>query len=152
MLKYVEYAIVTDEIPNEITLAINISGCPNHCPDCHSKYLWEDTGDYLTKEELNRLIEENEGITCVCFMGGDQDPNYITTMAHLVKYEYPSIKVGWYSGKETCSSKVLVSLDYLKLGPFIKERGPLTDPNTNQRLYTIKEGKLDKDITNMFWK
>ena len=28
-------------------------------------------------------------------------------------------------------------LDYIKMGPFIKERGPLNDRNTNQRLYKV---------------
>ncbi len=47
MLKYVDTAIVFSEIPGEITLAINISGCPNHCQGCHSKYLWKDYGEIL---------------------------------------------------------------------------------------------------------
>lgn len=39
MLKYVDTAIVFSEIPDEVTLAINISGCPNKCKNCHSQYL-----------------------------------------------------------------------------------------------------------------
>ena len=35
MLKYVNTGIVFQEIPDEVTLAINISGCPCHCPGCH---------------------------------------------------------------------------------------------------------------------
>ena len=31
MLNYYNYDIVCQEIPDEITLAINITGCPNHC-------------------------------------------------------------------------------------------------------------------------
>ena len=41
-MKYVSTEVVFVEIPNEITLAINISGCKIRCPDCHSKYLWDD--------------------------------------------------------------------------------------------------------------
>ena len=44
MLKYVNTDIVFQEIPDEVTLAINISNCPCHCPGCHSHYLWEDIG------------------------------------------------------------------------------------------------------------
>ena len=73
MLKYTDTEIVFREIPDEITLAINISGCPIHCPDCHSKELWQDIGEELTEEKLCSLIEENKGITCVCFMGGEND-------------------------------------------------------------------------------
>ena len=38
-MKYIDTKIVFSEVPDEITLAINISGCPIHCADCHSKYL-----------------------------------------------------------------------------------------------------------------
>ena len=48
MIKYVNTEVVFQEIPDETTLAINISGCPCHCPGCHSSYLWEDVGTPLT--------------------------------------------------------------------------------------------------------
>ena len=51
MLKYADYDIVFQEIPNEVTLAINISNCPNRCVGCHSPYLMEDVG-----EELNGIL------------------------------------------------------------------------------------------------
>lgn len=41
MLKYVNTDIVFQEFPDEVTLAINLSNCPCHCPGCHSSYLWE---------------------------------------------------------------------------------------------------------------
>ena len=44
MLKYVNTDIVFQEIPDEVTLAVNISNCPCRCPGCHSEYLWEDVG------------------------------------------------------------------------------------------------------------
>jgi len=39
MLKYTTAQVVFSEIPDEITLAINLSNCPIHCPNCHSKEL-----------------------------------------------------------------------------------------------------------------
>lgn len=70
-LKYKGYAIVFQEVPNEITLAINICGCPHKCKGCHSQYLWLDDGDILEKD-LNDIIDKyKDYITCVCFMGGD---------------------------------------------------------------------------------
>ena len=47
-MKYVDTAVTFAEIPDQICLCINISGCQFRCPDCHSKYLWEDTGTELT--------------------------------------------------------------------------------------------------------
>ena len=55
-MKY-QYAKVTfQEIPDEITLCIAISGCKVHCKNCNQKNLWKDKGKELDIEELNRLI------------------------------------------------------------------------------------------------
>lgn len=48
MVKYTDSQVTFREIPDEITLCINISGCPNHCEGCHSSYLAEDIGTKLT--------------------------------------------------------------------------------------------------------
>jgi len=152
MLKYTDTEIVFREIPDEITLAINISGCPIHCPDCHSKELWDDIGEKLTEETVKDLIDKNPGITCVSFMGGDNDPKEILILAGIIKIYYPNIKVAWYSGRKTVSVSAihLLCLDYIKTGPFIKEKGPLDNPNTNQHLYMKEENKY-VDITYKFW-
>ena len=50
MVKYVDTLVTFAEFPNEISLCINISGCPNHCPGCHSPYLAQDIGEVLNKE------------------------------------------------------------------------------------------------------
>ena len=60
-LKFVDIKIVFQEIPDEISMAFNISGCPIHCPDCHSKYLWKNTG---TKLDLNEVIEQTWNYVC----------------------------------------------------------------------------------------
>ena len=161
MLKYVDTAIVFSEIPGEITLAINISGCPNHCEGCHSKYLWKDYGEILNKESLFSLIEKNQGITCVCLMGGDQAPNTISWLAKCIKEDYPKLKVGWYSGKDNLSQDIYTEFfDYIKLGSYIENLGPLNNRNTNQKLYSYSKffsdhsviGKGWRDITYKFWK
>ena len=55
-----EIESVLSEIPNEITLAINITNCPCACKGCHSNYLGKDVGKYLSKEALLDLIKNNE--------------------------------------------------------------------------------------------
>ena len=35
----------------------------------------------LDEDTLNTIIQENDGITCVCFMGGDKSPEFIITLA-----------------------------------------------------------------------
>ena len=84
-MKYVDAKVVFQEIPDEITLAISISGCTIHCAGCHSKYLWDDIGELLTIDSLKQLIEKNSGITCVCFMGGDSSPLLIAKFAYFIK-------------------------------------------------------------------
>lgn len=98
-MKYVDTMVTFSEFPHEIALCINISGCPNHCKGCHSPYLAEDIGTPLNQETLRSLLKDNEGITCLGFLGGDQNPLTINELAKWVKEAYPSLKVGWYSGR-----------------------------------------------------
>ena len=96
-MKYVDTAVVFSEIPDEVTLAINISECPIRCPDCHSKYLWENIGKTLDETSLNSLIENNEGISCVCLMVGDANIEEVMKLLKHIKRKYPSLKTAWYS-------------------------------------------------------
>ena len=93
MLKYVETLVTFSEFPDEISLCINISNCPNACVNCHSSYLKEDIGTILDYKELDKLIQKNHGITCIGFMGGDRYPSEINKLAKYIKdnYELPSI-------------------------------------------------------------
>ena len=160
MLKYVNYDITFQEIPDEITLCINISNCPCHCIGCHSSYLAEDIGEGLTLDKIYKLIENNEGITCICFMGGDSSPKEIDMFARCIKDLY-DIKVAWYSGRQELSKHVnLMYLDYVKLGPYIEEFGPLNSKTTNQRFYQVIKSHYEDgtsgyellDTTYKFWK
>jgi len=154
MLKYVNTGIVFQEIPDEVTLSVNISGCPCRCPGCHSTYLWEDTGTPLTTTELESLIREyGQDITCVCFMGGDAEPEHVNVLAAYLHGRHPRLKVAWYSGRARIPGIVNKGdFDYIKVGPFIKHLGGLKSPGTNQRLYRrAANGDFD-DITPRFWK
>ncbi len=152
MLKYVDTKVVFAEIPDEITLAINISGCPCNCKGCHSSYLAEDIGEPLDLQRLTNLIDSNKGITCVGLMGGDANPSEVDDIAQDIKEYYPELKVGWYSGRQELSKDIeLSNFDYIKLGPYIEEFGPLNSKTTNQRFYKVN-GKELVDITSRFWK
>lgn len=151
MLKYVDTKIVFQEIPDEITLAINISNCPCHCKGCHSPYLAEDIGEELNSHSLKELIDNNKGITCISFMGGDSNPSDIDALAQWVKIYYP-LKVAWYSGRQELSKDIhLWNFSYIKLGPYMEDKGALDNVNTNQRFYKVVNDELI-DITSVFWK
>ena len=150
-MKYADTKIVMQEIPDEVTLAINISNCPCHCKGCHSPYLAEDVGTDLTFEELLRLCSKNTGITCVSFMGGDSEPSYINRLAEVLKEGEPSIRTAWYSGRDTISNEInLENFDYIKVGRYDGFLGPLNSRTTNQRLYKVMDGRLF-DMTDRFW-
>ena len=160
MLKYVNYDITFQEIPDEITLCINISNCPCHCIGCHSSYLAEDIGEELTLDKIYKLIENSEGITCICFMGGDSSPKNIDMFARCIKDLY-DIKVAWYSGRQELSKYIdLKCFDFIKLGPYIEEFGPLNSKTTNQRFYQVIKSHYEDgtsgyellDTTYKFWK
>lgn len=136
-MKYADTMVTFREVPDEITLCINISGCKIHCPDCHSKHLWEDIGNELTADSIEQLIKENEGITCISFMGGEVKD--IAYLLFWIKTRHPMLKTCYYTGRKWLSheevSTILKYLDYLKVGPYIKEKGGLDSPDTNQRFY-----------------
>ena len=153
MLKIASFDIVFQEIPGEVTLALNLSGCPCHCPGCHSKHLWEDIGEELNEELLDGFIARyGTMITCVCFMGGDQAPEEVAQWAEYIKglSGEAGLKTAWYSGR-TSFPRNPRALDYLKLGPYIESLGGLKSPKTNQHLYK-RVGDEWQDITSSFWK
>jgi anaerobic ribonucleoside-triphosphate reductase activating protein len=165
MIKYIpqDTSVVFAEIPDEITLAINISNCPHHCPGCHSPYLRDDIGEELTYEVIDRLIKDNNGITCVAFMGEGNDLDSIFRFGLYIHNEY-SIKVAIYCGSEDLPERFWREFDYIKLGGFDLNRGPLNNPNTNQRMYQYNDCMKDaavvngrerkgwKNITEKFWR
>ena len=175
-MKVASYDIVFQEIPGEVTLALNLSNCPCHCPGCHSPHLAEDIGEPLDEALLDALIAQYAGlITCVAFMGGDADPAEVARLAQYVKNCQLStvncqLKTAWYSGRpalpKCLSAKRSVSeavcqqsglsgvagpFDYIKLGPYIESLGGLKSPTTNQRLYK-RVGDDWQDITSSFWR
>ena len=154
MLKYANHDVVFQEIPDQVTLAINISNCPNHCPGCHSPYLWDDVGKELNAMELEKLIAKyKDCITCVCFMGGDAAPKEVANLAGYIKKAHRELATGWYSGKNEFPKDVNDScFDYIKLGRYDAQCGPLSSPTTNQRMMQrLADGRV-KDITEFFQK
>ena len=154
MLKYWNTGIVFQEIPDEVTLSVNITGCPCRCPGCHSHYLWEDTGTPLTPQALDALIGDYaDEITCVSLMGGDADPLAVNDLARYLHHAHTRYRVAWYSGRSRLPSGVNPEdFDYIKLGPYLRHLGGLKERTTNQRLYKrVAPGEF-VDITHRFWR
>lgn len=154
MLKYVNTGIVFQEIPDEVTLAVNISNCPCRCPGCHSTYLWKNIGEPLTEAAIDSFVNQYGGdITCIAFMGGDAEPAAVNVLARYVHEHHPRYKVAWYSGRIRIPQAVCKSdFDYIKIGPYIRHLGCLKERTTNQRLYKLTQDGNFTDITARFWR
>lgn len=156
MLKYYNHDIVFQEYPDEVTLAINLTLCPNRCEGCHSAFLRSDIGEELTPARLCSLIDSYEGsVTCVGIQGGDNDPEAVLALGRHVKAHYEGrIRVGWYSGRgwKPAPDVLAASIDYIKLGPYIPKYGPLSSPTTNQRFYRVQADGSLEDLTCRFAK
>ena len=152
MLKYIpeDVSVVFREIPDQICLAINISGCPHRCPGCHSPYLRENLGEYLTTDIISSLIKRNYGITCILFMGGDADKEHLKRLALYASSL--GLLVAWYSGEDSLDIDHYKNwFDYIKVGSYKKDLGPLNSKTTNQRLYKVNSRDTLEDITYRFW-
>lgn len=152
MLKYYNYDIVFQEIPNEVTLAINITNCPNRCKGCHSPHLQKDIGEILDEECIVALMEKyGSSITCFCFMGGDNNPQRVAELANFIRLYYPNIKSAWYSGCASIPNGIdNRSFQYIKLGGYKEEFGSLKSETSNQHLFAVQQDGAMEDITYMF--
>lgn len=152
-IKYYTKQVCFQEIPEEISYTYFISGCPNRCPDCHSKHLWEDTGTFVTETLAEDLQTSARFCTCILFMGGD-DPQHVESLKLVLNYcRRAGYKTALYTGLELSQvdAEVLQLLNYIKVGPYIKELGGLKADTTNQRLYKLnKLGEVIEDLTSLF--
>lgn len=148
MIKYVDAFVVFEEIPDKITLAINISNCQNKCIGCHSPELRCDIGKELTKKEIDMLISNNYGINCVLFMGEGSDQKALLDMALYIKERY-QLLVAIYSGRDDVEDYFYKIFNYVKIGPYKEEFGPLNSYTTNQKMFECIDGEIF-DITHKF--
>ena len=153
MLHYIDTDIVFQELPDEVTLAVNLSGCPCRCPGCHSTHLWREGGEVLDGETVDCMLSrQKQEVTCLSLMGGDAQPQEVNSLAQWVRQRHPKLHIAWWSGRTLLSPQVSLSnFDYIKLGPYLKHLGPLKSRTTNQRLYRVVDGTLH-DITSRFWR
>ena len=148
-MKYSYPQVVVAEVPDEISLALSISGCPLHCKGCHSSETWDKNfGKELTKERLCNLIKTHKYISCVLFYGGEWELPTLYYMCTVVK-SY-GLKTALYTGLNDITSlqefKLLQVLDYIKYGAYKEKLGGLSSSTTNQRLFSVSNGKLCKEL------
>ena len=166
MIKFVPQltSVVLEEIPDRVTLAVEISNCRGNCPGCHSPFLKEDIGEELTPERIDALVADNFGVDCFLFLGEGRDPEVLCALAAHVRSK--GLLAAVYSGRSEVDDAIWEAFDYVKVGPYVEALGPLNKPTTNQRLYRALKpeesvqpemevltfaGRRFLDITARFW-
>ncbi len=143
-LTFTTEQIVWQEVPNEVSLAFLVAGCPLGCKGCHSADSWRaKQGNQLTLDYLSERLDKYRGLlTCVLFMGGEWQADTLYALLQLVQAR--GLRTCLYTGleKEAVPRKLFSHLTYLKTGRWIAELGGLDSPKTNQRFIDLRNGKV----------
>lgn len=152
MLLYASAGISELEIPGKRSLVIYISNCQNSCKNCHTSFLQKSYGDLLN-DSFSFLFElYYHYFDVVCFMGEGKN----TEEEHIEFKKYCDLihsnhkQVALYSGRDCTIEEWMNLFDYIKIGSYQQDLGPLTSSKTNQRLYQ-KVNQKYVNITNCFW-
>ena len=141
MLRFTDEQIAFQEVPNEVSLAFTIAGCPLGCKGCHSSYSWNSaqgtclSPDYL----LHRLTSYHGLISCVLFLGGEWQPQALLPLLQLCNNR--DLTTCLYTGLDDVDAVLKAELTYLKTGRWRAELGGLTSRHTNQRFYDLRTGQ-----------
>ena len=91
-------SVVMEEIPDRVSLAVDISHCRGNCEGCHSPFLKEDIGEELTEGLIDKLIDDNFGVDTFLFLGEGRDPEALLRLAAHVRER--GLSPALYSGEE----------------------------------------------------
>ena len=141
--------IVFQEVPNHISLAFSISGCPMGCAGCHSVETWnEQFGSELTDETFAAWLNKYQGmVSNVLFYGGEWEPKRLVELIRQAKAR--GLKTTLYTGLEFSQlpQQIIDHVSYLKTGKYIKKLGGITSTNSNQFFYDIDNRR---NLTHLF--
>lgn len=141
------YDIVFQEVPDHISLAFYVCGCPLKCPGCHSPELWtEKSGFPLTQGLFLHLLNKYKGkADCILFLGGEWHQTEVVSF--LKEAREHGYKTALYTGLERVTGELESQLNFLKTGPWRQELGGLNSPTTNQ---VFKDVTSDTILNHLF--
>ena len=156
MLRYTEFGLSHLEVPGERALCIYLSGCANRCENCHCPELQLPDNGILLRPNIRNIVDlYRSQASCVCFLGeGSNSDQDRAELVYCAKYARSTgLKTCLYSGRDTEIEAWMDVFDYIKLGSYREEFGPLSLPMTNQRMYQRADvGDVGYiDITAQFW-
>jgi anaerobic ribonucleoside-triphosphate reductase activating protein len=146
MVKYYVSRVVFEEIPDKVTLSFSITNCQGTCKGCHSAFLRRDIGEMIDCTILDRkFVKTIKNVNCVLFLGEGTDLQALIEMSEHLRKNY-NLETAIYSGRDEVEDELFEHFDYVKVGSYQADKGPLNKETTNQRLYYHRE-----DITSKFW-
>lgn len=154
MLRYTEICLSRREVPGEASLCIYLSGCKLHCPDCHYPELRDPSYGDLLEPVFDAILDSYlVQASCLCLLGEGNAGE--SERAELVSYAQTAhdhgMLVALYSGRDCEVEQWMDAFDYVKIGSYNSDCGPLSLATTNQRmLWHCHFGWLD--ITERFWR
>lgn len=150
-------SVVFQEVPNEVSISFLVAGCNHGCKGCHSTFSWNAKAGFLLSDDyLLNVLSKYEGLaTCVLFFGGDWEAKELENFLKLIKTK-TKYKTCLYTGAEldffSDKKEILNNLDYIKTGKWNYLLGGLNSKSSNQKFYALKNGIVEKDLTNKFIK
>ena len=135
------------EHPWYVNLTLFVDGCPRACKGCSWKGVKKDVHKFNEDSFTQLLSNYQNKVENVVFLGGDwlgKNLLPFIDIAHLFGFS-----ACLYSGADDISEideDVLKNLEWLKVGSWKEEYGPLTSPTTNQRFYKLSSGKVVDEI------
>lgn len=138
------------EVPSNISINIYVQGCKIKCKDCHTPELQNfKNGIILTTDDVSTIVNTHDMSKWVCWLGGEPvDQIYSVIEFSKIFKEKHNLNIALYTGylfEDLTTFDILKYVDLIKDGPFIKERGPVTSPTTNQRVF-LKLNNIWKQI------
>lgn len=139
--------VVFQEVPDQVSLAFTVSGCPLRCKGCHSQDTWPlQSGSPLSNIQFAHYLNQYLGlITCVLFFGGEWAPDQLIDKLKIARQQ--GLNTCLYSGFDHVPKRITKHLNFLKTGPWRGDRGGLDAPNTNQKFINVSTGE---DLTYRF--
>jgi anaerobic ribonucleoside-triphosphate reductase activating protein len=139
-MKFADYDIVFKEHPNHVSLLFRITGCPNHCKNCHSSELHGNSGEELTIPRFIDILQRYHGLfTNVIFFGGEWESDHLCKLLEICRCK--GIRTTLWSGCAEIAPKILGLLDYVKTGEYDEQKGGLDSPRTNQKYIEVSTGR-----------
>lgn len=149
--------VTLSEMPFNISYYIQLANCGIKCNGCHSKYLWNNI-EYSSLKQIENdiILQKKNGADLIIIFGDVNNGISSDDLLFMVKELNKYLPICIYSGADSCSGslginekEILKYINYLKLGHFDSLFGGLNSSKTNQKLYTVNNGILTKDITKL---